>query len=165
MTESEQILPEASPLLKGLKVSRWIVWFVWAYIVFVMIILAMAFFLLLFNANPDVAFVEWVYRSADRAMEPFRGIFPTKTAGNGSVIDFSILFAAVVYSIVGMAVNALVSFLDRKAAEEQHKALYVAQERERRREIAAATGQSTESYRGGEPTTPPQPTDPAHPAP
>lgn len=138
MTTPEQILPESTSLVKGLKVSRWLVWFVWAYIVFVMIILSLAFFLLLFNASTDTSFVDWVYRSADRAMEPFRGIFPTETVGNGSVIDFSILFAIVTYSILGMVVNALVSFLDRKVAEEKDKALYVAQEQERRRELALA---------------------------
>lgn len=138
MTTAEQIIPESTSLVKGLKISRWLVWFVWAYIAFVMIILSLAFFLLLFNAGTDTSFVDWVYRSADRAMEPFRGIFPTSTAGNGSVIDFSILFAVVVYSILGMVVNALVSFLDRKVAEEKDKALYVAQEQERRRELAIA---------------------------
>jgi uncharacterized protein YggT (Ycf19 family) len=138
MTVPEQILPEDSSLLKGLRFSRWFVWFVWAYIAFVVLMLTLAFFLLLFNANADNSFVEWVFRSSDRAMEPFRGIFPTETVGNGSVIDFSILFAIVVYGIIAMLISALVSFLDRKIAEERSKALYVAQEQERRREAARA---------------------------
>ena len=138
MTTQEQILPEDTSLLKGLRVSRWVVWFVWAYVVFLIVILTLAFFLLLFNANPDAGFVEWVYRSSDRAMEPFRGIFPTETVGNGSVIDFSILFAIIVFGILGLVVNALVNFLDRKIGEEKEKAFYIAQEQERRRELALA---------------------------
>lgn len=148
MTTPEQILPEDTSLVKGLRVSRWVVWFVWAYVIFIIIILTLAFSLLLFNANPDVAFVEWVFRSSERAMEPFRGIFPTETVGNGSVIDFSILFAIIVYSILGMVVSALVSFLDRKVGEEREKALYIAQEQERRREVtrAANVRQTTAQY-------------------
>ncbi len=141
MTVPEQILPEDSSLLKGLRVSRWFVWFVWAYVAFVVFMLTLAFFLLLFDANAANSFVEWVFRSSDRAMEPFRGIFPTETVGTGSVIDFSILFAIVVYGIVAMLISALVSFLDRKIAEERSKALYVAQEQERRQEAARAANE------------------------
>jgi uncharacterized protein YggT (Ycf19 family) len=133
------ILPEDSGSVKGMRFARWFVWFVWAYFTFVVVVLTMSFFLLLFNADPDAGFVAWVYRSADRAMEPFRGIFPTETAGNGSVIDFSILFAMIVYGIVASLVSALVSFLDRKIAEERSKAMYIAQEEQRRREYAMTT--------------------------
>lgn len=136
-TETPPIIPKESGGLKAAKVGRWIVWFVWAYIAFVIVVLLFAFFLLLFNANPDNGFVEWVYRSADRAMEPFRGIFPSETTGNGSVVDFSVLFAILVYSVIAMVVSAFVSFLDRKIAEERSKELYVAQEQQRRDEAAA----------------------------
>lgn len=133
------VLPEDSGSVKRYRFARWFGWFVWAYFTFVLIILSLSFFMLLFNANPDSGFVAWVYRSSDRAMEPFRGIFPTETAGNGSVIDFSILFAMIVYGILASLINALVSFFDRKIAEERSKAMYVAQEEQRRREYAMAT--------------------------
>lgn len=136
MTTAQEILPEDSSSIKGMRFARWFGWFVWAYFTFVVIILTMSFFLLLFNANPDVEFVAWVYRSSDRAMEPFRGIFPTETAGNGSVIDFSILFAMIVYGIIASLVSSLIHFFDRKIAEERAKALYVAQEEQRRNEEA-----------------------------
>lgn len=131
---SQSIVPEDSGSVKGMRFARWFVWFIWAYFTFVVVILTLSFFLLLFNADPDVDFVAWVYRSADRAMEPFRGIFPTETAGNGSVIDFSVLFAMIIYGIIASLVSALVSFLDRKIAEERSKAIYIAQEEQRRRE-------------------------------
>lgn len=137
--QPEGILPEDPGSVTGMRFARWFVWFVWAYFTFVIIVLTLAFFLLLFNANSDVGFVEWVYRSADRAMEPFRGIFPTEAAGNGSVFDFSILFAMIVYGIIASLVHALVNFLDRKIAEERAKVMYATQEGQRRREYAAAT--------------------------
>ncbi len=136
---THKVLPEDSSSVKRLRFSRWFVWFVWAYFVFILVILSLAFFMLLFGANTGVGFVDWVYRSADRAMEPFRGIFPTATAGGESIIDFSILFAIIVYGIIAMAVQALVNFIDRKIAEEQSTALYVAQEEQRRREVAQAS--------------------------
>jgi uncharacterized protein YggT (Ycf19 family) len=139
MTTTQDVLPEDSASVKGMRFARWFGWFVWAYFTFIIIVLTLSFFLLLFNADPDAGFVAWVFRSADRAMEPFRGIFPTETAGNGSVIDFSILFAMIVYGILGSLVNALVHFFDRKIAEERSKAIYVAEEEQRRREYAMTT--------------------------
>ena len=139
MTTTEEILPEDSSSIKRWRFARWFGWFVWAYFTFVLIVLTIAVFLLLFNADPDAGFAAWIYRSADRAMEPFRGIFPTETAGNGSVIDFSILFAMIVYGILAGLVHSLVSFFDRKIEKERAEALYVAKEAQRRREYAMAT--------------------------
>jgi hypothetical protein len=39
-----------------------------------LIVLTFGFFLLLFGANPDAAFAEWVYRSLDRVMALFRAM-------------------------------------------------------------------------------------------
>ena len=98
-------------------------WLVYAYFMITVIILTLAFFLQLFNASSDAAFTEWVYRSAERAMEPFRGIFPSATADNGSVIDFAVLFAIIVYGILAMLVQSLIDWIDRKIAEERAKAV------------------------------------------
>ena len=90
------------------------------------IILTLAFFLLLFNASETAAFTEWVYRSADRAMQPFRGIFPAAEGENGSVLDFAVLFAIIVYGIVAMLLSAAISWIDRKIHEERAKARWLA---------------------------------------
>lgn len=65
----------------------------------------------LFGANPDVPFVQWVYSSTDTLMQPFRGIFPTEVIARDYVIDFSALFALVVYGLLGMALLSLVQHL------------------------------------------------------
>ncbi len=129
-----EIIPEDSSQVKRWNFARWFSRFVWAYFVFVVVILSIAFILLLFNASTDVGFVEWVYRSSERAMEPFRGIFPTESVGNGSVVDFSILFAIVIYGIIASLIDALVHFIDRNIARSRSDANYVALESERRRE-------------------------------
>jgi uncharacterized protein YggT (Ycf19 family) len=105
--------------IKGLRFAKVIVWLVYAFFVAATIILLFAFFLLLFNASTDASFTQWVYRSANRVLEPFRGIFPTVTNGNGSVIDFAVLFAIIMYGILALLVHALVSWLDAQIVSKQ----------------------------------------------
>jgi len=105
---------DSSSKLKGLRFARVLVWLVYAFFVVATIILLLAFVLLLFNASTTASFTQWVYRSANRVLEPFRGIFPTVTNGNGSVIDFAVLFAIIMYGILALLVHALVTWLDHQ---------------------------------------------------
>jgi hypothetical protein len=96
--------------------ARAVTYFVYAYVVVVEIILGMGFFLLLFGANPSASFVEWIYRSLARAMEPFRGMFTPVdlgTTGNDvvSVFDASILFAMIIYALLAIGLRALIDWL------------------------------------------------------
>jgi uncharacterized protein YggT (Ycf19 family) len=103
----------------GLRFSRALVWLIHAYFVLAAVILTLAFFLLLFGASTEASFTQWVYRSADRVMEPFRGIFPTAVGENGAVLDFAMLFAILMYGILAVAVGAFVAYLERKRTEHQ----------------------------------------------
>lgn len=91
-------------------------YFVYFYVLFVEIILTLGFLLLLAGANPSSSFVTWIYRSLDRAMEPFRGIFTPidvgLTGGNQveSVFETSVLFAMIIYGILAVVIQALVSW-------------------------------------------------------
>jgi len=67
--------------------------------------------LLLFGANPDAQFAEWIYRSVERVMAPFRGLFEPVPLDGNSVLDPSILFAMIVYGLVGMLLHALIDWL------------------------------------------------------
>jgi uncharacterized protein YggT (Ycf19 family) len=111
----------------GLRFAKVLTWLVYAYLIIAVVILVLEFFLLLFNASTDAAFTEWVYRSGDRVLEPFRGIFPTRTADNGSVVDFAVLFAIIMYGILAMLLHALISWIDRKISEERRKAWWAAE--------------------------------------
>lgn len=75
------------------------------------IFLGLRVLLRLFGANSDVAFVQWVYDSSGVLLEPFRGIFPTREIAPGSLLDFSALFAMLVYGVVGLALLSLVVHL------------------------------------------------------
>lgn len=120
--------------------ARLISYVVYFYVLVVEVLLFLGFFLLLFGANQSAGFSEWIYRSVDRAMKPFRGLFTPielgTTTGNDveSVFEPSVLFAMIVYGILAIAVGALVSWLtsrlDRIEREEQtEEALALAHQR------------------------------------
>lgn len=99
------------------RAARVITYFVYAFVIVALVILAFGFFLLLFGASPDAAFTEWVYRSLDRVMAPFRGIFKTVPLNGESVLDTSVLFAMIVYGIAGLALRALIDWLTATITE------------------------------------------------
>jgi uncharacterized protein YggT (Ycf19 family) len=114
---------EHSPLSVLLKVARVLVWIVYAFALATGILLTTAFFLHLAGANPEASFVEWVYRSTDRAMRPFRGIFPPQDVGSGSsVLDFSYLVAAIVYFVIALLVDGVHRWLTGKLHRQEREA-------------------------------------------
>jgi len=94
--------------------SRFLVLFLYAITIVAIVLLVIAFFLKLFGASPEASFTQWVYKSAGRVLEPFRGIFPAVEGESGSVLDFSILFAILMYGIAALAIHSLIEWLDRK---------------------------------------------------
>jgi uncharacterized protein YggT (Ycf19 family) len=98
------------------RISRVLILFVYAFAIACIVILAMAFFLQLFNANTTAPFVDWVYRAARRIMQPFRGIFPSVEGEQGSVFDVSMLFAMFMYGLLALAAHGLIDWIDRKIA-------------------------------------------------
>ncbi len=125
MTQQEQDLAGW-----GLRFTRALAWLVYAYFVLASTILTIAFFLLLFNASTTADFTQWVYRSADRVLEPFRGIFPTAVGESGAVLDFAVLFAIIMYGILAAAAGAFLAYLDRRTQE--HRAALARSQAEQR---------------------------------
>ncbi len=66
------------------------------------IFLGLRVLLRLFGANSSNTFVQFIYDSSDVLLQPFRGIFPTAQITPSSVLDFSALFAMLVYALIGM---------------------------------------------------------------
>jgi uncharacterized protein YggT (Ycf19 family) len=95
-------------LLRGARVLTCLVY---AFVVIALVILMVGFFLLLFGADPEAPFAEWWYRSLDRVMAPFRGIFESLDLSGDSVLDTSVLFAMIVYGIVGLFLHQLIEWL------------------------------------------------------
>ena len=121
--------------------GRALVYLVYFFVTVALIVLTFGFFLLLFGANPDAAFAEWVYRSLNRVMAPFRGLFEPIQLNGKSVLDVSVLFAMIVYGIVALALRSLIDWLTYRVemlrTREAHAATMASQ--------AAATATVTQS--------------------
>jgi hypothetical protein len=106
------------PKLWLLRAAKALVVFVYIVVLIDLVMLLLGFFLQLFGASTDAEFTRWVYRNVERIMEPFRGMFPSQAVSDQSVLDVSLLFAMIMYSIIGIAVHALVTWLtDRIVAQ------------------------------------------------
>ncbi len=105
----------------GALTAKTITWVLYAYVVVVEVILFLGFVLLLFGANPTSSFVQWAYRSLDRAMRPFRGIFEAVEIGVGgndvpAIIDTSVIFAMIVYAVLALVLLQLLHWLGERVA-------------------------------------------------
>ena len=78
------------------------------------VILGLRVFFRLVDANPTTPFVEWIYRTSDSLMVPFRGIFPPAEIERGIVLDVSAIFAAIVYIIIGYILLSLIDLIPRR---------------------------------------------------
>jgi uncharacterized protein YggT (Ycf19 family) len=101
----------------GARLARALTYLVYAFVLVSLIMLLFGFFLLLFGANPDAAFAEWVYRTLTRVMAPFRGLFEPLPLDGRSVLDVSILFAMIVYGVAALLLHALIDWLTDRIAE------------------------------------------------
>jgi uncharacterized protein YggT (Ycf19 family) len=105
-------------------ISRALILFVYGFAIVCIVVLAMAFFLQLFNANRTAPFVDWVYRAARRIMQPFRGIFPSVEGEQGSVFDVSMLFAMFMYGLLALGMHSLIAWIDRKIAAIRNESMW-----------------------------------------
>ena len=130
------------------KVARALVYLVYFWVMLSIAILVTGFFLLLFGANPDASFAEWIYRALDRVMKPFRGLFESVDLSGKSVLDTSVLFAMIVYGMLALALRALIDWLTYRIVLVQ-------------RQAALATSMQTPTDTAMQPVSPPhQPTPP-----
>jgi hypothetical protein len=74
-------------------------------------LLALRFILRLANANPTNDFVDFIYGVSSWFIRPFNDIFTDQALDQGSVVEWSTLFAMLIYFLVGMAVMKLVSLI------------------------------------------------------
>jgi uncharacterized protein YggT (Ycf19 family) len=102
-------------------IARVVVWLVYAWVVVSLVLLFLAFILLLFGANPNAEFAAWVYRSVERAMAPFRGIFEPIPITGESVFDTSVLFAMIVYCLVAMFLKAASDWLTDRIGQRRQR--------------------------------------------
>jgi uncharacterized protein YggT (Ycf19 family) len=112
---------EASPVPFFIRFVRLAVWLLYTIVLVTVVILMIAFVLQLFDASTSAEFTRWIYRSADSAMGPFRGIFPATEIGEGSVLNTSLLFAAAMYVIVAIVLDLMLRALTAKVSARQRR--------------------------------------------
>jgi uncharacterized protein YggT (Ycf19 family) len=72
------------------------------------LILSVRFVLIMFNVGSSSQIVAWIYKTSAPLVQPFSGIFEQLKLF-GFVIDFSTLFALIVYGLLGMLIVKLIS--------------------------------------------------------
>ena len=78
---------------------------------FIEFVIGLRIILKLFGANPLVPFSQWVYETSAPLLGPFQGLFPAPRLSGNFVIEFSALFALLVYALISYAISELVSYL------------------------------------------------------
>lgn len=73
--------------------------------------LALRFLFKLFGANGNSGFVQWVYDMSGALLAPFRGVFPTTVLENRYVLEFSTLFAMLMYAILALLLIWVINLL------------------------------------------------------
>lgn len=100
--------------LTVIKLIRSMTYVVYGFTVLAVTSLTIAFFLLLFSANPDTPFVRFVYEVARDFGQPFRGIFPTHPVGETGYLSTTALFAIIMYLLFSAVVHALIEYINLK---------------------------------------------------
>lgn len=76
------------------------------------LILLLRFLLRLLGANPAAPFASWLYATSAPLLEPFRGLFPSPVIERGLVLEFSTLFAILIYALFGWLVSEFIFTLN-----------------------------------------------------
>lgn len=63
-------------------------------------LLGLRFILKLFGASTSAPFVQWLYETTYSLITPFNEIFPSPRLEGGFIIEFSVLFAILIYSFI-----------------------------------------------------------------
>lgn len=104
-----------------IKFSRGVSYVVYGFSLLASVFLGFGFFLLLFGANPNTPFTEFVYKVAAEFLQPFRGIFPAHAVGETGYFSAAALFAIIVYLVLAAAINALISYLTAKMVAHENE--------------------------------------------
>lgn len=80
------------------------------------VLLIFRFVLKLLAANPEAAFVAWVYETTRPLLNPFILAFPTPKVRGGFTLEFTTLFAIFVYTFVGYLIKELLQMMAKKSS-------------------------------------------------
>jgi hypothetical protein len=96
------------------NLAKVLLWFVYAWLIVNLVLPLLAFTLRLLGANPSATFADWVYRSVDRTMAPFRGMFEALALNDRSVLDTALLFAVIIYALAALFLRFAIEWLTKR---------------------------------------------------
>jgi uncharacterized protein YggT (Ycf19 family) len=103
-----------------LQISKILGYIMYAWVFFGIIVLGLRVFLLAFSANATTPFVEFIYRTSADYLEPFRGIFPSKSIGETGYLDIAAIFAMIIYLLIGWGFSAFIRYIQSKIDDLQN---------------------------------------------
>ena len=106
---------QRSGWLTAANLAKVLLWFVYAWLIVNLVLLLLAFTLRLLGANPAASFTDSVYRSVARTMAPFRGMFEPLALSDQSVLDTSLLFAVIIYSLAALFLRSAIDWVTKRA--------------------------------------------------
>lgn len=74
-------------------------------------LMGIRFFLKMLGASPNAPFVMWLYQVTNAFLEPFSNMFPSPKLGQYFEIEFTTLFAMLVYAAFSFFAVRLVEFV------------------------------------------------------
>ena len=88
-------------------------------------LLGLRIILKLFGASTTAPFTRWVYETTDPLLTPFSGMFPAPKLTSGFLIEFSALFAIVIYTVIGYLaaeiIESLINYGRQKQKEDKNE--------------------------------------------
>ncbi len=96
-------------------ISRFLVKLIGLVTDIVVTILALRIILKLLGASTGAQFVVWVYDTTKPLLAPFQGMFPSPEIAPRLTIEFSAVFAVVIYSFIGYILADVVRTLSVNA--------------------------------------------------
>jgi len=82
---------------------------IWTLLGIIEAVLGLRFLLKLVAANPTAGFTDFIYSISSPLVEPFINIARNSSAGNGGVIEWFTIIAAIVYWLVAWAIIGLLT--------------------------------------------------------
>lgn len=79
--------------------------------------IGMRVLLKLLGASTAAPFVAWVYQISQPLLKPFEGMFPSERLTGGFVIEFSALFALLIYGVLGYLIEEVILHFRRSSSK------------------------------------------------
>jgi len=98
-------------MYRSLSLSNLLINLVEAIVAIVEFFLIVRFVLKLFAANAGTPFVAWIYETTRGILYPFSNMFPSPVLEGGVVIEFSTIFAIVIYALLGYFITELIWYV------------------------------------------------------